>query len=80
MKRLLLNVSTTALVMLLTMGALDRLEKQNYIIAGVYLFIAFLFPAQNELDTLFRRRFGIATGTKVDSKTGRGVESQEKSG
>ena len=78
MKRLFLNVSTTALVMLLTMGALDMLEKQNYIIAGVFLFIAILYPAQNELDTLFKRKFGIATDTEADSKTGRGVESQEK--
>jgi hypothetical protein len=79
MKRLLLNISTTAGVMLLTMGALSMLESQNYIIAGVFLFLAFWLPAYGELDRLFKRRFGIATDTEAHSKTGKECGSQEKS-
>jgi len=78
MKRFLLNLSTTAFVVLMTMGALDMLEKQNYIIAGVFLFLAFWFPARDELDELFKRRFGVGTDAEADSNIGNEVGSQEK--
>ena len=73
MKRLFLNISTTAGVVLFTMGALSMLESQNYIMAVVFLFFAFWLPAHDELDALFKRRFGIGTDTETDPKTGEGV-------
>jgi hypothetical protein len=66
MKRLLLNISTTAGVVLLTMGALSMLESQNYIVAGILLCFAFWLPAYGELNTLFKRKFGIGTDTETD--------------
>jgi hypothetical protein len=78
MKRLFLNFSTTACVVLFTMGALSMLESQNYMMAGVLLFFAFWLPAHDELNTLFKRRIGIGTDTDGDSKTGKGVGSEEK--
>lgn len=77
MKRLFLNISTTAGVVLFTMGALHMLESQNYIIAGVFLFFAFWLPAYEELDILFKRRFRIGTDAEVNSETGKGVGSDE---
>ena len=74
-----LAISTTACVVLFTMGALSMLESQNYIMAGVFLFFAFWVPLQDELDRLFKRRFGIGTDTETDPKTGKGVGSEEKS-
>ena len=79
MKRLFLNISTTAGVVLFTMGALSMLESQNYIMAGVLLFFAFWLPAYDELDRLFKRRYGIGTDTETDPKTGKGVGSEERS-
>lgn len=77
MKRLFLNFSTTACVVLFTMGALSMLESQNYILAGVLLFLAFWFPAQDELNTQFKRRFGIGTDTDADSKTAKEIGPEE---
>lgn len=79
MKRLFLNVSTTAGVVLFTMGALSMLESQNSIMAAVLFLFAFWLPAHGELDTLFRRRVGIGTDTEADSKNGKGVNSPKKS-
>jgi hypothetical protein len=78
MKRLFLNFSTTAFVLLMTMGALDMLDKQNYIIAGVFLFLAFCFPARDELGAIFKRRFGVGTDAEADSNIGHEGGSQEK--
>lgn len=79
MKRLFLNISTTAGVVLFTMGALSMLESQNYILVGVFLLLAFWLPAQEELDILFKQRFAIGPDTEPDSKTAKGAGSEEKS-
>ena len=78
MKRLFLNISTTAAVVLFTMAALDMLEKENYVMTGVFFLLAFWLPAQNERDTLVKRRFGLGTDTETDPKTGNGVGSEER--
>lgn len=78
MKRLFLNISTTACVVLFTMGALSMLDSQHYILAGVFLFLAFWVPAQDELDTLVKRRFGVGADTETDPKTGKGVGSEQR--
>ena len=79
MKRLFLNISTTAGVLLLAMGAHSMLESQHYILAGVFLFLAFWLPAHEELDTLIKRRFGMEADAESDSKTVEEVGSEEES-
>lgn len=78
MKRLFLNLSTTAFVILMTMGALDMLDEQSYILAGVFLFLAFWFPSRDELDELFKRRLRVGMDAEADSNIGHEVRSQEK--
>jgi len=79
MQCLFLNFSTTVGVVLFTMGAPSMLESEHFIMASVLFFLAFWLPAQDELDTPLKRRFGIGSGIETDPKTGKGVGSEERS-
>lgn len=68
MRRLLLNLSTTAGVVLFTMGALSMIESQNDMMAGVFLLFAFWLPAHDELITLLRRKTGLGKDSDADSE------------
>lgn len=59
------------------MGAVTMLESENYIISGLFLFLAFWVPLQDDIDKWFKRKFGIETGAEVDSKTEGEVGSEE---
>ena len=69
MKRWSLSISTTAFVVLLTLGAYSWLESQNYGMAALALLFAFLMPLQAETmrDKLLLNEFaGGDYGTIVD--------------
>jgi hypothetical protein len=57
MNRWWLTISTTAAVVLFTIGAQAALERQSYVLAGVSLLFAFIVPLQSEAlrETLLRR-------------------------
>ncbi len=70
MNRWSLSISTTAYVVLLTLGGHMCLESQNYAMAGLALLFAFLWPLQAEAmrDTLLRhRRADLDDGAKMDN-------------
>ena len=58
MNRWSLSISTTAYVVLLTFGAYMCVESQNYVMAGLVLLFAFLWPLQVAAirDKLLRRK------------------------
>ena len=53
-----LSISTTAGVILFTMGFLSMLEQQKYLMAGLFLLFAFWLPLQSESvkDKALKRR------------------------
>ncbi len=57
MNRWSLTISTTAAVVLFTMGSQAALESQNYVLAIVSLLFAFIVPLQSEAlrEKLLRR-------------------------
>jgi len=57
MNRWWLTISTTAAVVLLTMGAQATLYNQNYVWATILLLFAFVVPLQSEMlrDKILRR-------------------------
>ncbi|MEM8670393.1 MAG: hypothetical protein AAGG48_22905 [Planctomycetota bacterium] len=59
MGRLFLNLSTTAAVVLFTIGALSMVEAGNYVLASVFLFFVFYVPLQDDLDQWVRQRFKL---------------------
>lgn len=61
------------------MGALRMLESQNYIMAGVFLFFAFFVPLLDELNKLFKLKFGPGPDTETGPKNDKGVGSEKGS-
>lgn len=79
MKRLFLNISTTGCVVLFTMGALSMIESENYLMMGVFFFFAFYIPLQEELNSLFMRKFRIDAHKEKLPKTCKSVDLEEES-
>lgn len=59
------------------MAALSMFESQNYMVAAVFLFFAFYMPLLDDLNALFRRKFGIGVDSKIGPETDREVVSEE---
>jgi hypothetical protein len=67
MNRWWLTVSTTACVVLFTMGTYAAIEAQRFAMAGLFLFFAFYLPLQTEAmrDKLLKRDFKMASDGKT---------------
>ncbi len=82
MNRWWLTISTTAAVLLFTIGAYSALESERYVLAVMFLLFAFYVPLQTEAlrDKILRRKFGVANddGTSDRSADAPAVDRSDR--